>query len=322
MAFPELITGTDCSGMDIGKATPFLNIRDSLIGAYMFGTDYTPNPLKDLSYNGNDLTNTGVTFGATSFIASATAYLQTPFDEDDFLAVHGEGTYVLLAKLNSAKMAYAMGAGSLNPATNIQLNNNRAMTAINRSGAGVLASAATVGVGSVAVTNGGTGYANSFTVTGTGGSGQGFIGLATAVAGVIQSIAVVHPGWGYSTAPTLVLTAGGGSSGAGTATLGADTTRTTAYSMFAGAFGSTTSAAYRGKGKSADWAAQVATASRAGTGFGNTGKVRIGYGSGSDADATPEVCGALIFNRLLSNVELDSLRDNIVDVYAGYGVTI
>lgn len=72
----------------------------------------------------------------------------------------------------------------------------------------------------VQVDNGGAGYANSFTVTLTGG---GFTTQATAkayaVGGVIQFIEVTHNGQGYTSAPTVDLTAGGGAGGIATAYL-------------------------------------------------------------------------------------------------------
>lgn len=72
------------------------------------------------------------------------------------------------------------------------------------------------GVASVTITNGGTGYSNSFAVTFTGGGGTGATGTATAKSGVIISVQITNPGSGYTSAPTAVFTAGGGSSGAGT----------------------------------------------------------------------------------------------------------
>lgn len=92
------------------------------------------------------------------------------------------------------------------------------------------------GVASATVTAGGTGYANSFAVTFTGGGGSGAAGTATAVAGVIQSIAITSPGSGYSSNPTPVLTAGGGTGGTATAAIGAWNTRTvvTHYNITSG----------------------------------------------------------------------------------------
>ena len=66
------------------------------------------------------------------------------------------------------------------------------------------------GVQSVAVTVGGTGYADSFPVTFTGGAGSGAAGVATAAAGVLQSVDVTEPGTGYTSAPTADLSAGNG----------------------------------------------------------------------------------------------------------------
>lgn len=70
------------------------------------------------------------------------------------------------------------------------------------------------GVGNIV---GGTGYANSFAVTFTGGGGTGAAGTATAKAGIIQSVAMTAQGTGYTSAPVAVFTAGGGTGGSGTA---------------------------------------------------------------------------------------------------------
>jgi hypothetical protein len=77
----------------------------------------------------------------------------------------------------------------------------------------------TSGVDGLTVTNGGSGYANSFAVTFTGGGGNGAAGTATAIGGAIVSVEITNPGAGYTSAPMPVFTAGGGTGGAGTAAL-------------------------------------------------------------------------------------------------------
>ncbi len=69
----------------------------------------------------------------------------------------------------------------------------------------------------VGVTDGGSGYSDSFAVTFSGGGGSGAAATATATSGVIQSITLTNFGTGYTSAPTPVLSAGGGSSGTATA---------------------------------------------------------------------------------------------------------
>ena len=57
----------------------------------------------------------------------------------------------------------------------------------------------------LAITNGGTGYSGSGTLTATGGGGTGFSGLITVNSGVIDSATVTNAGQGYTSAPTIVI---------------------------------------------------------------------------------------------------------------------
>jgi len=77
----------------------------------------------------------------------------------------------------------------------------------------------TSGVDAVSVTSGGSGYANSFAVTFTGGGGSGAAGTATAIGGVVVSVEITDPGSGYTSAPVPDFSAGGGTGAAGTAIL-------------------------------------------------------------------------------------------------------
>jgi len=70
-------------------------------------------------------------------------------------------------------------------------------------------------VGTIIVTNGGSGYASQPTVVisappGTAGSEQATAGIATIIGGVIVGIEVGNPGLGYTTNPTVTITGGGG----------------------------------------------------------------------------------------------------------------
>jgi len=70
-------------------------------------------------------------------------------------------------------------------------------------------------VGSIAVTNGGSGYTSQPTVTisappDTENAIQATAGVVTIVAGVITAIALGNPGRGYTTPPTVTITGGGG----------------------------------------------------------------------------------------------------------------
>lgn len=67
----------------------------------------------------------------------------------------------------------------------------------------------------VVITAGGTGYSNSFAVTGSGGAGTGFAGTAYAVGGVVKYVETTAHGDNYTSAPTLDFSAGGGSAATG-----------------------------------------------------------------------------------------------------------
>lgn len=76
-------------------------------------------------------------------------------------------------------------------------------------------------VGSVQVTNGGTGYTTAPTVTfAGGGGGTGAAGTAVIQAGAVVSVTITDPGTGYTSAPTVTFSAPtSGTTATGTATL-------------------------------------------------------------------------------------------------------
>ncbi|MCY2941886.1 MAG: Ig-like domain repeat protein [Planctomycetota bacterium] len=71
----------------------------------------------------------------------------------------------------------------------------------------------------ITVTNGGTGYTSSPTVTITGGGGTGATAIATVVNGVVTEIAVTNGGGGYTGTPTVTITGGAGVGAAATPSL-------------------------------------------------------------------------------------------------------
>jgi len=70
-----------------------------------------------------------------------------------------------------------------------------------------------MGLGNVAVTNGGTGYTSAPTVTITGGGGTGAQVAAVVRNGQVVSVTIVNPGTGY-TGPATISFDGGGGTGA------------------------------------------------------------------------------------------------------------
>jgi autotransporter-associated beta strand protein len=71
----------------------------------------------------------------------------------------------------------------------------------------------------ITVTNGGTGYTSTPTVTITGGGGTGATAIATVVNGVVTEIAVTNSGAGYTGTPTVTITGGAGVGAAATPSL-------------------------------------------------------------------------------------------------------
>tara|TARA_R110001592_G_scaffold104697_1_gene294535 strand:- start:43832 stop:45241 length:1410 start_codon:yes stop_codon:yes gene_type:complete len=77
-----------------------------------------------------------------------------------------------------------------------------------------------VGVASVDVSNGGTGY-TAATVAFDGGGGTGAEATATIVGGIITGISITKAGYGYTAAPNVTITGDGDGFAAATATTGA-----------------------------------------------------------------------------------------------------
>lgn len=75
------------------------------------------------------------------------------------------------------------------------------------------------GVGSITVTDGGSGYTSPPTVSFSGGGGTGAAGTAVVVGGVVRSVTITALGSGYTSVPTVSFTGGGGTGAAGTAVL-------------------------------------------------------------------------------------------------------
>jgi hypothetical protein len=79
----------------------------------------------------------------------------------------------------------------------------------------------TTGIGTISLTNGGTGYTSTPTVTISGGGGNGATATATITNGVVTSIQITNEGTGYTSAPTVTISNGGGSGAKAVATMAA-----------------------------------------------------------------------------------------------------
>jgi len=67
-------------------------------------------------------------------------------------------------------------------------------------------------VGSLTITNAGTGYSGNNTLAATGGGGSGFAGTYTVSNGSISTVTITNPGSGYTSVPTITLTGTNGQS--------------------------------------------------------------------------------------------------------------
>lgn len=83
----------------------------------------------------------------------------------------------------------------------------------------------------IAITNGGSSYETSPTVTFAGGGGTGAAATADVTDGVVTAITITNKGNGYTSAPTVGFTGGGGSGATATATVTNPATKTAEYSL-------------------------------------------------------------------------------------------
>ncbi len=324
------VQGADFSDVGIGKSTPFTDIRDSLYAAYLLGTDYTDNPLQDLSYNGRDITLSGGACGAKSLHASSAAYGITPFSEADILGVNGAATYIAIAKASVTEAHLLVSPGTDNfPLTALVAPLANPINVTNRDSAntGSLTFGASNGLATANVSNGGSGYANVFPVTFGAVAGSGATGMAFATGGVVQRVHMTTPGSAYTSgAATIDFSAGGGTGAAGTAATGQDNARATRYEMYAGTFTATSQSLYRGWGSPANYPAQIQSGSKGTNGtFGNSRNLHFGYGNGSSTGFTasnPELVAVRLHTKVLTNTELDAVRVEMTALLAPYGVTL
>jgi hypothetical protein len=87
----------------------------------------------------------------------------------------------------------------------------------------------TAGVAAVSVTNGGSNYPNSTTVTISGGGGTGATATCTISGKVITGVTVTNPGSGYTSVPSVSFSGGSGSGAVGTVQLNTSPTTDDRY---------------------------------------------------------------------------------------------
>ncbi len=153
----------------------------------------------------------------------------------------------------------------------------------------------TDGVGSLALTAGGTNYVVPPVVSFSGGGGEGAIAEAVVANGIITGLKLIATGHGYSTAPTVTITAGGGAGATATAVL--TTGAVTSVTVTDGGAGydddNPPIVEFTGDGSGAVATATVVngkiteiTVSAGGSGYTTAPAVSFNQGSGATATAT------------------------------------
>jgi len=124
---------------------------------------------------------------------------------------------------SSMKVVVSGGGGSGAIITPTVTSNALSALTITNAGTGYTSTPTltiTSGVTGYTLTSGGTGYSNSFNVIITGGGGSGCVMTASATAGVIMALTTVNEGSGYTSAPTFDFSLGGGTNANITAKIG------------------------------------------------------------------------------------------------------
>lgn len=106
------------------------------------------------------------------------------------------------------------------------------------------------------------------------------------------------------------------------ASLAADTDRENHFEMVAGVFTASVgvSLAYRARtGLSPVTGVGTPTAM---TGFGGPNPIRLGFTAGSYTDSSPEIAGAFIYNRALTQAELAYVQSRATAIFGAYGLTV
>jgi len=181
-----------------------------------------------ISQNGNLQTRQGIETVSTSLSTASTVQGMFYFDTPDLetIVVGSNGT---LYKYNTGSSTFSSTGGTFNNSVNqlefAQLNNKLFWadgqsylqftdgTDNHRQG---------TSVASITVTNDGSGYTSTPTVTigtPTAGYGTTASAIATVVSNKVTAITVTNAGSGYLTAPSVTITGGGGSNAAATANI-------------------------------------------------------------------------------------------------------
>lgn len=155
-------------------------------------------------------------------------------------------------------------------------------------------------LGSITVTNGGSGYSTAPTVTFTGGGGTGAAAIAVVQNGAVTAVTITNRGSGYTSAPTIGFTGGGGSAAAATAVRGELATITvTNY----GSGGTITSI----------------SVTNGGSGYTSAPTVSFTDSSGSTATATATISGGKVTAVTVTNAGKNYSSNTVVNFSGGGG---
>ena len=157
------------------------------------------------------------------------------------------------------------------------------ITGATGTGATAIATVSGGKVTAIMVTNGGSGYTGPYTVNITGGSGIGATADATVVGGVVAGITVTAGGSGYAF-PTVDFVGGSGSGAAGMATVTNSGSGATATATINGSGHVTTIAVNTG-----------------GSGYTTAPKVTLVGGAGNGATATANIVGGVVTTITVNN---------------------
>lgn len=319
----EIPSPSDVSASGLGKDSPFYNPRSggSLYAAYALGSDYG-DPTEDLSGNGRDLTLTTGAFGTRYLTGSASAYCTVPFSSATLGAVNSQMTWVILEQTIGSNQALFISSGTGLPSVSLSAQTNSTATANNRDASNTAAGqwGTANKVAGVTGITGGTGYADSFAVSFSGGSGSGAAGIAFASGGVVTEVHITEQGASYATAPSIDFSAGGGSGASATVVLGRAPDAETRWKMVSGVYTPTSSKIRLGWGDPTVRAPQTHTNTKATGTFGSSGNLQVGYyGATGFTSGQVRIMAALFYNVALTDAELNTLQGNLEDVFGPYG---
>lgn len=163
---------------------------------------------------GSSINSSGI--GGTSVSSGATLDFNGQKGVNEVISISGTGVGANGALVNNSAKAASIsnGVSSLTAGTVTGLSAVPTVTISSPTSGTTATAVAQLGVSSqtFAINSGGTGYANTSTVTISGGGGTGATATVTTSGGAITAITITNPGVGYTSAPTISISGGSGAS--------------------------------------------------------------------------------------------------------------